>query len=453
MTKAAKTSPDYQLNQRLEYSLPSNQEAERAILGAILLDNNAIDGVADKLEVADFYSPLHRRVYAAMLELRRELKAIHPILIGEELKKKGSLNNLGGVSTITNLAVGLPHFANLGPYIKTVRDMANLRQLIRICNATIESALAQNDDASVIFSNAQTTFNAICLQAENGTPDERFESLARVLETDASRSLEHLLEGNSSKIKTGFPGIDSSIGGGISRSDVLLLVADTGKGKSALALQLAYQIAKQNIPVAFLAGEMSNVENVLRLLSQVSEFPNLNSIESISQSEHELMEEWANNIKHVPMFFDSRTSDLQTLRPILKSMVRRHGIKVLVIDYIQLFKVDRFEKRQRTERIAEASQEVKRIAAELGIAIIEVAQFNREGGRSTKPTLHDLEGSGQLEKDASVIFILEQNEGYLKDSKGRSYTECWIRIEKGRNTGKGKIEGRFYGPSVRFTFD
>ena len=453
MTKAAKTSPDNRLSQRLEYSLPSNQDAERAILGAILLDNNAIDGVADKLEVADFYSPLHRRVYAAMLELRRELKDIEPILIGEELKKEGSLDNLGGVSTITNLAVGLPHFANLGPYIKTVRDMANLRQLIRTCNATAEAALAQNDDASVIFSDAQTAFNDICLQAENGTPDERFESLARVLETDAARSLEHLLDGSSSRIKTGFPGIDSSIGGGISRSDVLLLVADTGKGKSALALQLAYQIAKQNIPVAFLAGEMSNGENVLRLLSQVSGSVNLNSVERLSAGEHGYVVEWANYIKPVPMFFDSRTSDLQTLRPILKSLVCRHGIKVLVLDYIQLFKVDRFEKRQRTERIAEASHEVKRISAELGIAIIEVAQFNREGGKSTAPTLHDLEGSGQLEKDASLIFILEQNEGIMTDSKGLKYSDTWIRIVKGRNTGKAKVEGRFYGSSVRFTFD
>jgi replicative DNA helicase len=115
--------------------------------------------------------------------------------------------------------------------------------------------------------------------------------------------------------------------------------------------------------------------------------------------------------------------------------------------------MERLERRQRNERIAEASQEVKRLANELGIAIIEVAQFNREGAKSIQAGLHDLEGSGQLEKDASLIFILELSEEEFTDDDRRKYLEAKVRIVKGRNVGKSEVVGKFYGRSVQFEFE
>lgn len=431
--------------------LPSSDESERVILGAVILDNEVMRQAADALDAGDFYSPLNRRVFAAMLSLFTAQRPINPALIGEELKKEGSIESIGGVSAITNLTLGVPFFSDIAPYIETVRKKAATRSLIRICGSIMNNALEESDDAENVFANAQALINDICLSVESGRADEHFVPLGKVIDGDVLAALENLRYGRSSKIRTGFNQIDLATGG-IAPSDVLLVAADTGAGKSALALQMAYQIAHQGIPTAFLAGEMTNGENVLRLLSQLSGVTNLNWLTHITDPEYKLLVEWATSIKNAPIYFEHRISDMQTLRTHLRSLVRRQKVKVLVIDYIQLFKMERLDRRKRNERIAEASQEVKRLANELEIAIIEVAQFNREGAKSAQAGLHDLEGSGQLEKDASLIFLLDLSDGEFEDGDRRKYREAKIRIVKGRNVGKGECIGKFYGRSVQFDF-
>ncbi len=437
----------------LDKPLPSNDDAERVILGAILVDNDLMKSAAESLEAEQFYSPLHRRVFAAMLELHSLQRAIDPIVIGEILKREGSLDAIGGITTITNFSFGLPHFSNIDDYIEIVHKKALSRELIRTCSKIQSDALAEDTDATELMITAQNLINDLCMRAETGGTSERFETLATIIDRDVYKTLDDLVNQRSRKIKTGFPAVDEAIGNGLTLSDVMLLAADTGAGKSALALQIAYQIAREGTPVAFLAGEMTNGENVNRLLSQVSQITNLNWLTRIDRHEHDHLVEWANYIKQLPLLFDHRTTDLHTLAVHLKSIVRRHGVKVLVIDYIQLLKVNKVEKRNRTERIAEVSQEIKRIAQDLGIAIIEVAQFNREGAKSGEPSLHDLEGSGQLEKDASLICLLSQDPVDRWDEKNRKHRTIKLKIVKGRNAGLGEVNGRFYGASLRFEFD
>lgn len=433
-------------------ALPSNEDAERVVLGAVLMDNDLMKSAAETLEAEHFYSPLHRRVFTAMLELHSAQRSIDPIVISEILKRDGPLEAIGGTPTITKLAFGLPQFSNIDEYLGIVHKKALARELIRVCTKIQADALAEDSDTSDLMMNAQTLVNDLCLRAETGGSAERFETLATIIDRDVYKTLDDLVHSRSRKIKTGFERFDEAIGNGITLSDVMLIAAETGAGKSAFALQIAYQIAKEGTPVAFLAGEMSNGENVNRLLSQVSQITNLNWLVRINQTEHDYLVEWANYIKQLPLFFDHRTTDLHTLSAHLKSIVRRHGVKVLVIDYIQLLKVNAVERRNRTERIAEVSQEIKRIAQDLGIAIIEVAQFNREGAKSNEPSLHDLEGSGQLEKDASLICLMSQDPVDRWDDKNRKYRAVKVRIVKGRNAGLGEIEGKFYGPSLRFEF-
>lgn len=433
-------------------SLPSNVEAEKIILGNILIDNAAMQQATEMLRAEDFYSPLNRRVFAAMLNLHSALKPIDPMLIGEELKKEGSIESIGGVSTITNLTFGLPHFPNISEYVLSVKQKSSLRQLVRTCNAIVGDVVAEESDAGEVFTNAQNRINDLCLEVESGATSDHFQPLQAVIDGDVVKALEDLRYGRSPKLKTGFDAIDHAIGGGVALSDVVLVAADTGKGKSAFALQMAYNFAAAGIPSAFLAGEMTNKENVLRLLSQLSGVTNLNWLIKITDDEYTFLLEWANAIKRMPIYFEHQISDMQTLATHLRSVVRRQKVQVLVIDYIQLFKMEKIDRRKRNERIAEASQEVKRLANELNLAIIEVAQFNREGAKSAQAGLHDLEGSGQLEKDASLIFILELSEGEFSAIDGRKYTEANIRVVKGRNVGKSEINGRFYGRSVQFEF-
>lgn len=438
--------------QYLSKPLPSSEESERVILGSILMDNATMQSAAESIEAEDFYSPLNRRVFAAMLTLYAAQKTIEPTMIGEELKKEGSLESIGGVTSIANLSFGLPFNSNITEHLEIVRQKSYLRQLVRTCNAITQNALSEETETASVFADAQGKINDLCLAAESGESDEHFVMLSKIIDSEVMPALQGLREGRSSKMLTGFAGIDSAIGGGIAPSDVLLVAADTGKGKSSFALQMAYNFAAQGIPSAFLAGEMTNKENVLRLVSQMSGITNLNWKTHISESEFDGAVEWAQHIKAAPIQFEHRISDMHTLASHLRAVVRRNKVKVLVIDYIQLFKMEKTDKRKRNERIAEASQEVKRLANELNIAIIEVAQFNREGAKSVQAGLHDLEGSGQLEKDASLIFILELSDGEFLDTKGRKYNEAKIRVVKGRNVGKGEVVGKFYGQSVQFDF-
>lgn len=435
-----------------EKTLPASIESENAILGTILIDNDQMQEAAESIEAADFYSPRNRRVFAAMLELYTSHKTIDPIQIGEILKKDNSLESIGGVTSITNLAHGIPVFTKLGEFIETVRQKSNLRKLIRTANEIAQAAISEFDPPEAVFADAQAKISEVCLQAETGNTEEYFPSLARVIDLEVIQGLAELKKGVTNKIQTGFPAIDHAIGGGIALSDVVLVAADTGSGKSAFTLQMAYNIAQQGIPTAFLAGEMTNKENVYRLLSQLSGMTNLNYAQKIDEKEHDHLVEWAQAIRDVPIKFEHRISDMQTLRSHVKNIVKRHGVKVLVIDYIQLFKMEKMDRRKRNERIAEASQEVKRMANELNIAVIEVAQFNREGAKSVQAGLHDLEGSGQLEKDASLVLILELSESEYADDRGCKYRDAKARIVKGRNVGHGTAHGRFYGMRVSFSF-
>lgn len=428
--------------------LPSATEAERIILGTVLLDNDAIQQAAEVLVPSDFYTVGNRHIYEAMLTLHAAQRPIDPLLITDELRKQGDVNTQ--TSEITNLSFGLPYFPNIEEYVQAVSKKSAIRQLIKTCHGILATTTDEND-AEDIIANAQQLIGNLTITSEHRSG--HFDRLDAVIERDVISALDRLRSGKSNKIKTGFPALDDACGGGITPSDVLLVAADTGSGKSAFALQMAYQIAAQNIPSAFLAGEMTNCENVLRLLSQVSGITNLNWLSRITDNEYRDLLDWAEHIKQVPLYLEHKVSDLTTLKTHLRSLVRKQGLKVLVIDYIQLFKLDKVDKRTRNERIAEASQEVKRIANELGLAIIEVAQFNREGAKKEKATLHDLEGSGQLEKDASLIFILELSEEEYYEPNKVKYRVAKVRIVKGRNVGTGEVEGKFYGRSVRMEFN
>src|SRR6476469_3680984 len=147
--------------QYLEKPLPSSEESERVILGGILLDNALISQAVEHLKAEDFYSPLHRKIYNAMIALFESAKQIDPILIGEELKKEGSIESIGGITTITNLTYGLPHFSNVAEYIKVVKDKSVVRNLIRTCNQITGEALAEEDEAEVILDHAEQMIFAL----------------------------------------------------------------------------------------------------------------------------------------------------------------------------------------------------------------------------------------------------------------------------------------------------
>ena len=250
----ASVFPDHRREQFLEKPLPSSEDSERVILGSIILDNALIAQAVEHLKPEDFYSPLNRRVFAAMITLFEKQKQIDPILIGEELRKEGSIDSIGGIATITNLTYGLPHFSNLEEYIKVVHDKSVVRSLIRTCNAITGEALAEEDDAEVILEHAE---QAIFALAESRTR-ESFSRIAPVADRVLARVKEYAAgEGTGiTGLSTGFRELDEMTSG-LQRTDLVIVAGRPSMGKTALCLTLAQNAALQsNAVVAVFSLEM-----------------------------------------------------------------------------------------------------------------------------------------------------------------------------------------------------
>lgn len=411
--------------------LPKNEDAERAFIGLCLVEGRIPDA-ARTLVTTDFFNQLWREAFAAFLELEENGQDIDPINAAELLKRNRSTLT---VAELSATMIGMPRMNATG-LVGKIRETSHKRQVM----AQLFESIKQIGNGQMSPSELKTKFGELEGEPTTG----RFRKLSDIIETDVKPALRDLAQGITRKITTGFPSIDKLIGGGLSSSDVLVIAALPGGGKSALVLQMATNIARTGYPVAFLSGEMSDRENGLRLLSQAAKFVNLNSATYLNQYHHEFLNEWADAVKDLPIWFDSSTFDLASVRRSVAGLIDACGIRVLVIDYLQLYKNRQGERSSRVERIAEASQEVKRIARENDIAVIEVAQFNREAGKSGKPSFRDLEGSSQIEKDASLIWLLDREE--------QNPNLVTIRMEKGRNTGTGEIQGRFTGMTLNFEF-
>src|SRR6476659_5493431 len=232
-------SPDPIREQALERSLPNSAEAERAILGGIVLDNGLISQAIELLRSEDFYVPSHRRIFLAMTALFERGAEINPILIGEELKKENALESVGGVSFITNLTYGLPHSTNIAHYAKVVRGKSMLRQLIRAANKITQEALAEEDEPEIILDHAEREIFQLA--------DERIRQGFTHIQPIAEQLLEKVqeMEGRAAVLTgltTGFSDLDKMTSG-LQRSDLIIVAARPSMGKTSFALMLAENAA------------------------------------------------------------------------------------------------------------------------------------------------------------------------------------------------------------------
>lgn len=422
--------------------LPHSEEAELNLIGSTILDG-AIPVAARDIKPGDFYNINYQAVWKACLEIDQDSRSIDPFSIYELMKwNEPALTKTFSMQDLYKTTNGLYHGASgERSFADAIRQNATKRYLIKRLYQSAR-AIASEPGLDAVQSLVKDVAD---LDIRANTRQGSFKLLRDVFDADVEPALEELHSGlRSSKIPIGFPVIDEILGGGLSTSDVLLIAGLPGSGKSALMLQTATNIAASGVPVAYVSGEMTDRENGFRMLSQASQITNLNSLQHIDANELSDLRAWSDNLKSLPIYLDSRSSDLQTIARSVRSLVENVGVKVVFLDYIQLFKLNRYESRiGRTERISEVSQEIKRIAMELGIGIVAVAQFNREGAKSGKPSMHDLEGASQLEKDASLIFIIDQE-------RGSNAVE--LRIAKGRNVGTCMIPGTFTGRCLEFQF-
>ena len=442
--------PDSRRDQYLERPLPSSEDSERVILGAILLDNALITQAIEHLKPEDFYSPLNRRVYNAMIGLFEQSKQIDPILIIEEMKKDGPVEAIGGISTIANLTFGLPHFSNLEEYVKVVKDKSVVRTLIRTCNQITSEALAEEDDAEVILDRAEQMVFAL---AEERTRKGFFhvEPVARdVLQkvTELAHGESHALTG----LATGFREFDAKTSG-LQKTDLVIVAARPSMGKTALCLTIAQNAAVQeNAVVAVFSLEMSKEQLVMRMLSSEARID-----AHRFRTGHLMREEWARlaggieSLSRAKIFIDD-TPGLSVLEMRAKARrlaAEQKKLDLIVVDYLQLMSAGgRNESRQ--QEVSKISRELKALAKELNVPVVALSQLSRapEARNPPKPLRSDLRESGSIEQDADVVAFIYREDYYHETDENKGMAE--LIIAKQRNGPTGTVKLAFLKEFTRF---
>jgi replicative DNA helicase len=442
--------PDARREQFLEKPLPSSEESERVILGAILLDNSVIAQAVEHLKPEDFYSPLNRRVFAAMIALFEKQKQIDPILIGEELKKEGSLESIGGITTITNLTYGLPHFSNVEEYIRVVRDKSVVRNLIRTCNVITGEALAEEDDAEIILDHAE---QAIFALAEARTR-QSFSRIAPVAERVLARVKEYAAgEGTGiTGLSTGFRELDEMTSG-LQRTDLVIVAGRPSMGKTALCLTLAQNAALHSKAiVAVFSLEMSKEQLVTRMLASEA---HINAHRF--RTGHLMSNEWERLANAIGTLSDARIfiddtpgiSALEVRAKCRRLAAEQKGLDLIVIDYLQLMGGSkRTESRQ--QEVSQISRELKGLAKELDVPVVALSQLSRapEARNPPKPLMSDLRESGSIEQDADVVAFIYREDYYNETEENKGLAE--LIVAKQRNGPTGTVKLAFLREFTRF---
>ena len=436
--------------QYLERPLPSSDDSERAILGAILLDNSLISQAVEQLKSEDFYSALHRRVFSAMISLFEASKAIDPILIGEELKKEGSIESIGGISTITNLTYGLPHFSNLTGYIEVVKDKSVMRSLIRTCNQITSEALEEEDEAKVVLDRAEQMIFAL---AERRTA-EGFSHIQPVAERvlakveEYSKRESHALTG----LATGFRELDEMTSG-LQPSDLIIIAARPSMGKTALCLTIAQNAAiDEKAVVGFFSLEMSKEQLVMRMMSSEAKVDAARFRRGIlSREEWERLARAIGTLSEAKMFIDDTPgiSVLEMRAKARRLAAEQKRLDLIVVDYLQLMGGSR-RNENRQQEVSQISRELKGLAKEMNVPVIALSQLSRapEARNPPRPMMSDLRESGSIEQDADVVGFIYREDYYKPTDENAGMAE--LLISKQRNGPTGTVKLAFLKEFTRF---
>ncbi len=446
----ATPTAEFEREQFLNKPLPSNVDSERVILGAILLDNALISQAVEQLKADDFYSPNHRRIFNAMLSLFERGERIDPILIGEELKKDGSIDSIGGVATITNLTYGLPHFSDIFDYAKVVKDKSLTRSLIKVCNQVTSEALAEEDDAAVILDHAEQMIFAL---ADERTR-EGFAHVQPIAETvlakiqDYAKRETHALTG----LATGFREIDQMTSG-LQRTDLIIIAARPSMGKTALCLTLAQNAAiQEKAVVAVFSLEMSKEQLVMRMLSSEARVDaHRFRTGYLTREEWQRLAESIGTLSEAKIFIDDTPgiSVMEMRAKTRRLAAEQKQLDLVVVDYLQLMSGSR-RSESRQQEVSQISRELKGLAKELNVPVVALSQLSRapEARNPPRPMMSDLRESGSIEQDADVVAFIYRDDYYKPTEENAGIAE--ILISKQRNGPTGTVKLAFLKEFTRF---
>ncbi|HEX8097144.1 MAG TPA: replicative DNA helicase [Pyrinomonadaceae bacterium] len=437
-------------DQLLERPLPNSAEAERAILGSIVLDNGLISHAIELLKPEDFYVPSHRRIFLSMIALFERGSEINPILVGEELKRDGGLEAVGGITFISNLTYGLPHFANITHYAKVVRDKSLLRQLIKATNKITSEALEEEDEAELILDHAEQAIFALA--------DERTRQGFAHVKPVADHLLEKVQEmaGRSAMLTgltTGFHELDQMTSG-LQPSDLIVVAARPSMGKTSLALTLAQNAAIHGqAVVGVFSLEMSKESLVMRMLCSEGHV-DAHRFRSgfLSRDEWGRLAQALGTLAETRIYIDD-TPGISVLEMRAKSRrlaAEQKRLDLIIVDYLQLMSGSSRRAESRQQEVSQISRELKGLAKELNVPLVALSQLSRapESRTDHRPQLADLRESGAIEQDSDVVCFIYREEQYNRTEENAGIAE--IIVSKQRNGPTGTIKLAFLKEFTRF---
>ncbi len=443
-------SIDATREQMLERPLPHSADSERAILGAIILDNALINQAIELLKPDDFYIRAHQFVFRSMISLSERGAEINPILLGEELRREGVLEQVGGIAFVSELTYGLPHFNNVAAYAKLVRGKSLLRQLVRVSNKITSEALEEEDDAEMILDHAEQMIFALA--------DERTRQGFSHVKPVADQLLEKVQEmaGRSAMLTgltTGFTEMDTMTSG-LQPADLIIVAARPSMGKTSLCLTLAQNAAIQaGAVVGVFSLEMSKESLVMRMLCSEGRV-DAHRFRSgfLSRDEWARLAGALGTLAETKIYIDDTPgiSVLEMRAKARRLAAEQKRLDLIVVDYLQLMSGSSRRSESRQQEVSQISRELKGLAKELNVPLVALSQLSRapESRTDHRPQLADLRESGAIEQDADVVAFIYREEQYTRTEENAGIAE--LIIAKQRNGPTGTVKLAFLKEFTRF---
>lgn len=427
---------------------PQNLEAEQSVLGALLLDNDAINRVVEEITAEDFYRSSHRKIFQAIIDLYQRNEPADLVTLTTRLKTVGDIDEAGGASYLSSLVDRVPSAANVASYARIVREKSVLRRLIEGATQIVERSFSGEGEVDECLDNAEKIIFDIAQRRLR----QGFVSVKEVVK-DSFKAIEQLYERKEliTGVPTGYKEMDR-LTCGLQKSDLIVVAGRPSMGKTALALNIVEHAAVEaNVVCAVFSLEMSKEQLVQRMLCSRAEV-DASKLRGgfLNESDWPKLTRAAGLISEAPIFIDdSPAINVLELRAKARRLQKNCGLGLVVVDYLQLMRgIGRIESRER--EISEISRALKALAKELRVPVVALSQLNRgvEARQDKRPQLADLRESGAIEQDADVIAFVYRDEMYNRESPDAGKAE--IIIGKQRNGPTGKLMLAFRGNITRF---
>jgi replicative DNA helicase len=421
---------------------PHSDEAEKCVLGSLLIDKDAIIAVVEILRPEHFYQDAHAKIYKAILSLYEDRQPVDIVTLKDKLKKQKSLTQVGGTDYLTSLVNTVPTAAHAGHYAQIIKGFFIKRQLIATGSRLVERSFDEGMEAEQALDIAEQDIFSLSQKhlprAFMAVKDALAESFDRLDELQKKK-------GQLRGLPTGFKDLDDTLAG-MQDSNLIILAARPGLGKTSLALNIAQHVAVvERLPVGFFSLEMSKEELVDRLLVAQADIDAWKmKIGQLSEEDFTKLSEAMGALAEAPLYIDDTPAlSILEMRTKARRLQTEHGLRLLVVDYIQLARGRGLE--NRVQEVSEISQGLKNLARELKIPLLAVSQLSRAVTRRGKaiPQLADLRESGALEQDADVVmFLYRENEEDVEN--------VILNIAKHRNGPLRMIKLHFRGDRIKF---